>query len=66
MFEYTFIQVPVTYGRGMSPEPQAAAYENVIHEQARQGWRLVQIFIANPATVPTEYTLIFERPAGNR
>ncbi|MBA3826340.1 MAG: DUF4177 domain-containing protein, partial [Ktedonobacterales bacterium] len=31
-------------------------------EYARQGWRLVQIFVAQPATVTSEFVLILERP----
>jgi Domain of unknown function (DUF4177) len=33
----------------------------VIAERARDGWRLVQVFVPNPAAVPSAYELIFER-----
>jgi len=60
MFEYTFVSAPVVYERNMIA---ASSYERVIHEHAAQGWRLVQVFVPLPAAVPTEYIIIFERPA---
>lgn len=59
MFEYLFITCPVEYRRG---EPDAAAYRRIIEDQARQGWRLVQVFVPIPAAQPSQYELIFERP----
>lgn len=60
MFEYAFVTVPVNYGSKASPS-QSGSYQAVIVDHARQGWRLVQVLVENPAAVPTEYTLIFER-----
>ncbi len=59
MYEYAFISCPVEFRRG---EPSPEAYRRIIEDQARQGWRLVQIFVPIPAAVPSTYELIFERP----
>nr|WP_290225514.1 DUF4177 domain-containing protein [Trichocoleus desertorum] len=58
MFEYKFVKAPVAYGN--SNEIEVTACENVVAEHASQGWRLVQILVANPAVIPSEYVLIFE------
>jgi hypothetical protein len=58
MFEYQVVTHRVAYEKGGIKRD----YEAVIHERAQQGWRLVQIFIPQPAAVVTEYVLIFERP----
>ena len=59
MFEYTFARVPVTY-QGGRPSPED--YRATVVEHANAGWRLVQVLVLNPAAVPAEYELIFERP----
>ncbi len=58
MYTYTFVTVPVAHGRNETPP-----YQQMIAEYARQGWRFVQLVVAIPAAIPTEYTLVFERPA---
>jgi hypothetical protein len=64
-FEYKFVRLgegrtsalfgPTTQGRN--------AYEDVVHEHARHGWRLVQIFAPGVAAFGAAkyYELIFER-----
>ena len=59
MVEYLFVRVPVQYERGAL---SSAAYEREVHAHAERGWRLVQIFVENPAAAVTEHVLIFERP----
>ncbi len=58
MFEYAFLQSPVTFLRGSLDR---SGYQSLIHERAREGWRLVQVLVEVPAAMPTEYCLIFER-----
>jgi uncharacterized protein DUF4177 len=43
-------------------------YQGVVHEHARQGWRLVQIFAPGTAAFGAAryYELIFERPRPER
>jgi len=52
-FEYRFVQLA----------EDRAARERVVHEHARDGWRLVQILVPRraPLGTPNEYELIFER-----
>lgn len=59
MFEYKFVKAPISFSR--ENEVQIAACEAVVTEYAVQGWRLVQILVANPSVTPSEYNLIFER-----
>jgi Domain of unknown function (DUF4177) len=59
MYEYIFIRSPVKVGKAGKFDP--ASYQSVIEEHAAQGWRLVQIFIDNPAAIPSEYVIILER-----
>lgn len=58
-YEYRFISCAVEFRRG---EPDPDAYRRIIEDQARDGWRLVQIFVPVPAAIPSRYELIFERP----
>ncbi len=60
MFDYDFQTCPVEYGKRGQIDPEG--YRKLIRDKAREGWRLVQIFIANPPAVPYQYELIFERP----
>ena len=61
-YEYKFVRL----GQGIMGVKRAAReqYQQVIHENARDGWRLVQIF--SPGVGPyggaTYYELILERP----
>ncbi|MBD3886027.1 DUF4177 domain-containing protein [Phormidium tenue FACHB-886] len=63
MFEYKFVKAPVAYGRSNLIE--LTACEPVVAEYATQGWRLVQIVVANPTATPSEYVLILERQKSN-
>jgi hypothetical protein len=60
MFEYAFVQVTLTFIR--SNKIDRSSYQSVIEENAKNGWRLVQVLVETPAAMPSEYTLIFERP----
>lgn len=57
MFEYDFVTQPTTWGM--------SEYHEVVHERSRQGWRLVQVLVEQPAAIASEYVLIFERPASS-
>ena len=59
MFTYQFLRHRVGR-RGVTIDD---SYQGVIAEQARAGWRLVQVLVEEPAAVVTEYVLVFERPA---
>ena len=71
MYEYKFVRT----GEGRTsalfgPQEKARnAYEAVVHEHARDGWRLVQIFAPGVAAFGAAkyYELIFERelPVGD-
>ena len=60
MYEYAFVRCPIRFEKGSAVETDG--YRRVIEDQARRGWRLVQVLIQVPAAVPSEYELIFERP----
>ena len=68
MFEYRFVRL----GEGRTsalfgPAGDARdTYEAVVHEHARDGWRLVQIFAPGVAAFGAAkyYELIFERETG--
>jgi len=62
-YEYRFVRL----GQGIMGVKKAAReqYQQVIHENARDGWRLVQIFSPGIGVYggATYYELILERPA---
>jgi hypothetical protein len=63
--EYKFVRLGEYRGSawfGVSDKARNA-YEDVVHEHARDGWRLVQIFAPGVATFGAAryYELIFER-----
>ena len=60
MYEYKFVKVAAAFS---GSRVDAAGYEKTVAEYAADGWRLVQIFVANPAAIPSDYQLILERPA---
>jgi hypothetical protein len=64
IYEYKFVRLGDYRGSawfGVSDKVRNA-YEDVVHEQARDGWRLVQIFAPGVATFGAKYyELIFER-----
>lgn len=60
MYAYRFLRSPVVYRNGRI---DPAAYEQAIHDQAAEGWELVQIFVEQPAATAGEYALIFRRAA---
>lgn len=62
MLEYKFITIDLD--RGLLSRKPSQDYHEIIREQVRQGWRLVQIF-APPVYgfgKAVYYELIFERP----
>jgi len=59
MFEYKTVRCPAQFSRSGKIDP--ANYEQTIQQHAKEGYRLVQIFLENPAAIPSEYVLIFER-----
>ena len=59
MYEYKFVRCEAGYEQ----RQPVATYEPLVVEQARQGWRLVQVVILQPAAIASHYELIFERPA---
>jgi hypothetical protein len=63
MYEYEFVRVAVKY-KGLSIDP--SVYELPVRDRAEQGWRLVQLFVENPAQMAVEYVLVFERPRSGK
>ncbi len=58
MEQIQFVRVKVRYvGGRIDP----ACYEDAVRAHATQGWRLVQIFIENPAAVADEYVLVMAK-----
>ncbi|HPA47499.1 MAG TPA: DUF4177 domain-containing protein [bacterium] len=61
-FEYKFVRL----GEGLLGVRKAAReqYQQVVHEHARDGWRLVQVFAPGTGIYGCAnfYELIFERP----
>jgi Domain of unknown function (DUF4177) len=64
-FEYKFVRLGESSGSAFFGVHDKArnAYEAVVHEHARDGWRLVQIFAPGVAAFGAAkyYELIFER-----
>ena len=64
-FEYKFVRLGEYAGSAFFGVNDKArnAYEEVVHEHARDGWRLVQIFAPGVAAFGAAkyYELIFER-----
>jgi hypothetical protein len=64
-FEYRFVRLGEYSGSAIFGVHDKArnAYEGVVHEHARDGWRLVQIFAPGVAAFGAAryYELIFER-----
>jgi hypothetical protein len=62
-YEYKFVRV----GEGWLAARRAAAqtYQAVVHEHAREGWRLVQVFAPSTGAYGAAkyFELIFEREA---
>lgn len=55
---YRFERVPAVHA------PKAHMGDRIaprVEELAAEGWRLVQVLVENPASVPSEYLLILER-----
>ena len=63
MYEYKFVRLNLGW---LSGEPKRD-YRQVVHDHAREGWRLFQIFTPGVGGFgQVEYfELIFERPAQN-
>jgi hypothetical protein len=64
-YQYKFVRLGDNRGSAWFGASDNArnAYEDVVHEQARDGWRLVQIFAPGVAAFGAAkyYELIFER-----
>lgn len=66
-FEYHFVRLEQTSswftGTGTPSASARNSYQQVVHEHARLGWRLVQIFAPCLAThgIVAYFELIFER-----
>ena len=64
-FEYDFVRLGEGHGSALfGPQNEARkGYREVVHEYARDGWRLVQIFAPGVAAFGAAkyYELIFER-----
>lgn len=64
-FEYKFVRLGEYSGSALFGVHDKArnAYEEVVHEHTREGWRLVQIFAPGVAAFGAAryYELIFER-----
>jgi hypothetical protein len=65
-YEYEFVRLQETRSRWWGKMPAQAAldgYQEVVHQHAKQGWRLVQIFAPGlPSSGIAHYfELIFER-----
>ncbi len=59
MYTYRFLRHEVRRcGRAVDE-----SYQQVVAEQARAGWRLVQVLVEEPAAMVTSYVLVLERPA---
>jgi len=65
MYEYKFVRVGEYRGSALFGVHDKARknYQGVVHEHAREGWRLVQIFAPGVAAFGAAkyYELIFER-----
>ena len=65
-YEYKFVRVGEYRGSALFGvrDRDREAYHDVVHEHARHGWRLVQIFAPGTAAFGAAryYELIFERP----
>jgi hypothetical protein len=64
-FEYKFVRVGQYFGSALFGvrDKERETYQDLIHEHAREGWRLVQIFAPGIAAFGAAkyYELIFER-----
>jgi len=68
VYEYKFVRLGETRSSALFGVGGTArgAYEDIVREHARDGWRLVQIFAPGIAAFGAAkyYELIFEREAG--
>ena len=66
-YEYKFVRIGEYKGSAMFGvrDKDRNAYEKIVHDHARDGWRLVQIFAPGVAAFGAAkyYELIFERNA---
>jgi hypothetical protein len=67
-YEYQFVRLEqvknLLTGMPVPSEKARQEYQELVHEQARQGWRLVQIFAPGTSVhgLASYFELIFERP----
>ena len=68
-FEYEFVRLEQSHtwltGAGVPSSEARESYQQIVHDRAKQGWRLVQIFARGLSAhgLATYFELIFERPA---
>jgi hypothetical protein len=66
-YEYKFVRIGEYAGAALFGvrDKDRKGYEDIVHEHARDGWRLVQIFAPGVAAFGAAkyYELIFEREA---
>jgi hypothetical protein len=66
-YEYKFVRIGEYAGSALFGvrDKERNAYESIVHDHAREGWRLVQIFAPGVAAFGAAryYELIFEREA---
>lgn len=69
-YEYEFVRLGEYAGSALFgvQDKARSGYEQVVHEHARDGWRLVQIFAPGTAAFGAAryYELIFERETGTQ
>ncbi|MDR4887714.1 DUF4177 domain-containing protein [Fredinandcohnia sp. QZ13] len=60
MYEYKFIKIELKGIIELKPEQD---YHEIVHEHARDGWRLVQVLTppTGPSGAATYFELIFEK-----
>ena len=60
MYQYDFVRLPES-GQRRAGNDRLTNYPDLVHERARQGWRLVQVLVEQPAIAASDRVLIFER-----
>ncbi|MFS0673575.1 DUF4177 domain-containing protein [Ornithinibacillus sp. 179-J 7C1 HS] len=62
MYEYKFERISLTFP-SMSDSKPSENYQDIIHQHAKEGWKLVQIFAPSTRSSGTSgyFEIIFER-----
>jgi hypothetical protein len=56
--KYQFFRVAVVHS---TKDYATKLLEQKVHEIAAEGWRIVQVLVEIPASIPSEYVIIAER-----